>query len=611
MLRIIVLIMAATVCAAVSFAQVIPPDTLWTQTFGGGGFDEGRAAVRTEDGGYVITGSYTLASVSVFLIKTDSNGVLQWEKTYGGIGEDKGYDVRQTLDGGYIITGYTTQGANSADIYLIKTNSFGDSIWTRTYGTALEDKAFSVRQTLDGGYIITGYTTEELNGAEVYLLKTDNLGNCLWDTSFGGSMNDYGYCVETTPDSGFIVVGSKSFFLDSTDVYLAKVTAAGSPQWSSVIGGNGADVGKSVYPTSEGGYIITGYTSSGINDDPSDIYLIKTRSNGDTTWTKTFGGTEAEEGYSVVPTIEGGYIITGYTASGGTDSHQAIMISTNAQGNEIWTKYLGGLGNEGCYSVEQAEDGTYIAAGFTDSYGSGGSDAWMVRVNAHHDVLVELTPFNPPIIVPAAGGAFTFDITVTNNTSAVLSADVWTQIHLPGQFAVPVITVIGSNLPPGVPVVRTRIQNIPSYAPGGLYYYYIFTGTSPWMVENKDFFTFTKEGGDEGMMGNRADWLSGGEAFPGETAALSSAPDNHLLLSAYPNPFNAETILTFYIDEPGPINLTVFNTAGQSVIELADRYYSAGSHSIAFNGEGFSSGIYFAVLEARGGKITQKLLLVK
>jgi len=611
MLKIIIISLLTIIFIAVSFAQIIPPDTLWTQTFGGSGFDEGRSAVRTDDGGYVITGSYTLASVSIFLIKTDSNGVLQWEKTYGGIGEDKGHDVRQTLDGGYIITGYTTQGANSADIYLIKTNSSGDSLWTRTYGDALDQKAFSVRQTLDGGYIITRYTTDEVDGTDVYLMKTANLGNCLWDTSFGGSMNDYGYCVETTPDSGFIVVGSLFSFADSNEVYLAKFSASGVMNWDNIIGGAGADVGKSVYPTADGGYIITGYTSSGIADDPSDIYLIKTRSSGDTTWTKTFGGTEAEEGYAVVPTLEGGYIITGYTASGGTDSHQAIMISTDTWGNEIWTKYLGGLGNEGCYSIEQAEDGTYIAAGFTDSYGAGGSDAWMVRVNAHHDVLVELTPFNPPIIVPASGGNFTFDMTVTNNTAAVLNVDVWTQIHLPGQFAVPIITILETALPPGVPVVRTRVQNIPSFAPGGVYYYYIFTGAYPWVVENKDFFIFTKEGADGGIMGRQADWLCRGEPFPGENTIESLSPDNHLLLSAYPNPFNAETILTFNISEPGLINLSLFNTSGQSVLELADGYYSAGSHSIIFNGTDFSSGIYFAVLEARGGKTVQKLLLVK
>ena len=196
MKRIIAFILLLQPLPAVVHAQIIPPDTMWTFTFGEAGFDEGRAVVQTADGGYVITGSYTFVSSKVFLVKTDSSGTPIWERNYGGIGTDEGYDVRETSDGGFIIAGATTSyGAGMSDVYLIRTNSTGDTLWTRTFGTALNDKGFGVRPTIDGGYIITGYTTEEVDGAEVYLVKADSLGNLEWDYFFGGGMDDYGYSV--------------------------------------------------------------------------------------------------------------------------------------------------------------------------------------------------------------------------------------------------------------------------------------------------------------------------------------------------------------------------------------------------------------------------------
>ena len=612
MKRIIAFILLLQLFPAVVHAQIIPPDTMWTFTFGEAGFDEGRAVVQTADGGYVITGSYTFVSSKVFLVKTDSSGTPVWERNYGGIGTDEGYDVRETSDGGFIIAGATTSyGAGMSDVYLIRTNSTGDTLWTRTFGTALNDKGFGVRPTIDGGYIITGYTTEEVDGAEVYLVKADSLGNLEWDYFFGGGMDDYGYSVEETSDGGFIVTGSKASFIDSTNVYLLRTDPAGGMSWEQDYGAEGSDAGKGVIPTADGGYIITGYTASGITDDPSDIYLIKTDDRGDTLWTNTYGGDDADEGASIYPTVEGGYIITGYTASGGTDSYQAIMISVDAQGNEIWTKYLGGAGNEGCYSVKQADDGTYVVAGFTDSYGSGGSDAWMVRVNAHQDVLVGMNPLNPPLIVPAGGGEFQFEISLLNNTNGALSTDFWTQIYKPGQFVVPILNMPGLNLGPGIPVVRERNQNIPAYAPGGEYIYYGFCGTYPWVVDNRDQFTFIKQGADHGGPGDPADWICGGEKFAGETSSEAVVPSAYRMITASPNPFNNETTISFSLPGDSEISLVIYNLEGREITELAGGYYPAGIHTIGFDAGGLSSGIYFAVLQSDNTTNTLKLLLLK
>ena len=215
-----------------------------------------------------------------------------WEKTFGIILNNYGSSVQQTTDGGYIIVGSTCTDSNSVshfyDVYLIKTDGSGIEQWHKTFGGFSAEGGDDVKQTADGGYIITGSTASFGNGGyDVYLIKTNSNGDSLWTKTFGGIEFDVGYSVQQTTDGGYIITGwTESFGVDGKDVYLIKTNSNGSQQWTKTFDGTwvwGDDVGRSVQQTTDGGYIITGYTE--FDWSCSNVYLIKTDGSGNVTST--------------------------------------------------------------------------------------------------------------------------------------------------------------------------------------------------------------------------------------------------------------------------------------------------------------------------------------
>ena len=355
------------------------------KTYGGMSYDYGYSVQQASDGGYIVVGttySFGWCDGDVYLIKTDMNGDQVWTKTFGGDDEDAGNSVQQTSDGGYIITGYTGSfGAGFFDVYLIKTDMNGNHVWTKTFGGAGSDFGYSVQQTLDSGYIITGTTDSPSSNADVYLIKTDINGDTIWTKCFGGTNIDHGYSVKQTSDGGYIIAGTTySSGAGETDVYLIKTDANGNQVWSKTFGGTSVDWGYSVQQTSDGGYIIVGFTES-FCAGGSDVYLIKTNPNGDTVWTKTIAGNAAEEGCAVRQTSDGGYIICGYTDAFSANQGDIFLIKTDINGNQVWTKTYGGANTEQGNSVQQTTDDGYIIAGTTFSFGNGGSDVYLIKTD--------------------------------------------------------------------------------------------------------------------------------------------------------------------------------------------------------------------------------------
>ncbi|MDA3833377.1 MAG: right-handed parallel beta-helix repeat-containing protein, partial [Spirochaetales bacterium] len=243
---------------------------------------------------------------------------ITFERWYGGGEDDCGNSVQQTKDGGYIVAGYTNSyGAGDRDFYLIKTNSYGDTLWTKTYGGGNSDYGSSVQQTSDGGYIIGGstysYGPNTPSYANFYLVKANSSGYTLWTRNYnGGSNNDRCYSVQQTNDGSYILAGySWGYLYGYDDVFLVKTDSIGNALWKKAYGGSINDEGNSVKQTTDGGYIITGRRDCPIWTSGGDVYLIKTDSLGNSLWTKTYGGDFMDYGNSVQQTSDGGFIIAG------------------------------------------------------------------------------------------------------------------------------------------------------------------------------------------------------------------------------------------------------------------------------------------------------------
>jgi len=358
----------------------------WTRTYGGDNYDDGFSVQQTSDGGYIITGStssYGTGNADVWLIRTDPAGDTLWTKTFGGTEYDGGASVQQTSDGGYIIAAWTYSfGAGGCDVWLIKTDASGNQSWAKTFGGTSGGHCYSVQQTADGGYIVAGSTVSEgPTWVDVWLIKTDAVGDTLWTKTFGGEGADDGYSVQQTSDGGYIVAG----YYNLRDAWLIKTDADGDTLWTRTFGGFESSVGNSVQQTSDGGYIIAGNAQQPEGSGGFDILLIKTDASGNQVWSRTYGASYVDIGWSAQQTTDGGYIITGSTWPRGDDD--VWLIKTNASGDTVWTRTFGWAGEDEGRSVQQTSDGGYVVTGSAWPPGAGNGEVWLIKTDANGDTI--------------------------------------------------------------------------------------------------------------------------------------------------------------------------------------------------------------------------------
>lgn len=384
-------------------AAISAPNVEWSKTFGGPEEEGGYSVQQTTDGGYVIAGVRTYADMSedVLLIKIDSSGNKLWENVFGESRIEEANSVQQTLDGGYIIAGTTNSfGAGESDVWLVKTDSLGNKLWDKTFGGSGHDLGYSVQQTLDGGYVIAGMTSSYSGGQCSWLIKTDSSGNKLWDKTFGASGIDWATSVQQTRDGGYIITGftrgQSGELGDEIDVSLIKTDANGNNGWYKVFSGLYGEAAYSVDATQDGGYVIGGYIQ---RPSGADAWLIKTDANGSEQWNRVLIGSGCGcWGYSAKQTNDGGYIFVGQTLNCDTRLEDAWILKTYANGTTQWEEVLGGAYADGLYSVEQTQDSGYVVAGVNHSYGSGDGNVWVVKLASEAGT----TPKPPTLVSPGS-----------------------------------------------------------------------------------------------------------------------------------------------------------------------------------------------------------------
>jgi hypothetical protein len=308
-----------------------------------------------------------------------------FQKVYGGTAMDNGNSVRKTSDNGYIIVGTTTSfGSGGQDVLVIKINQYGDTTWTKTYGGTDNEYGFCVQQTTDGGYIVSGYTTSFADVAgDMYLIKLNVAGDTTWTRTYGGNGYEWGAFVQQTTDGGYIVAGqTPAYGAGGFDAYFIKLNAAGDISWTKTYGGSGLEIGSAVQQTSDGGYILSGQIDT-YGAGFGDFYLVKTDASGNVVWTKAYGNDTEEAGVTVKQTTDGGFIIGGTSESTVSLGKDMCLIKTNSTGDTLWAKTYGGPFTDECFEVIQTTDGGYMMCGHSFSFSTAGDyDVYIVKTDS-------------------------------------------------------------------------------------------------------------------------------------------------------------------------------------------------------------------------------------
>ncbi len=252
--------------------------------------------------------------------------------------------------------------------------------WNKTYGGTSTDFGESVVQTSDGGYALAGSTNSYGAGSsDFWLIKTDSVGTMQWNKTYGGTGSDYASSVVQTSDGGYAMIGrTGSYGAGLRDFWLVKADGAGNMQWNKTYGGTSADDGESVVQTGDGGYALAGSTNS-YGAGSLDSWLIKTDSAGNMQWNKTYGGASGDVAVSVVQSVDGGYALAGYTRSYGAGGADFWLVKADSFGNTQWNRTYGGTGDDQARSMVQTLDGGYALAGFT---GGLDVDFWLVKTDS-------------------------------------------------------------------------------------------------------------------------------------------------------------------------------------------------------------------------------------
>ncbi len=577
-------------------------DTIWTNTYADG---KGWALTLTSDGGFVIGGS---AWGNLYLLKADGQGDMLWMKRYGGrCGPGS---VRETSDGGFIVAGYKFYPEDySSDLFLMKTDAEGDSLWSRVIDVDAEDGLSSVQETSDGGFIATGWVGEEgpigdLRGSfggihNVYLLKTDSNGDTLWTRIYGGQIGGEGQCVRELPDGDYLVAGH-------TGIFIGPINLLGRASMN--------------------------------------VYLIRTDMNGDTLWTREYGGPDRDGGYGMDLTMDGGCILAGFTESFGAVGSDFFVLKTqpflepnplitsiddvpNDEGRQVRISWYASMhdnphdaGPVTGYSVWRRIDADEL-----------GESLW--RCSPEHRLLTYPPGSWDYVVTVPARCEDTYNCVVPTLCDSTLRGMCWSV------FFVSAMTGEPSEYFDSDPDSGYSVDNTPPGPPEGLRF--ISPTELAWdECEAGDFDHFSVYGSNGEVLDGSARLiertacttcdvmeefftyyhltasdLAGNEGEP-STIACSAGISEYALFQNRPNPFVEATVVRFDLPESGRVNLSIFDVSGRRVRTMVRETLPAGRHSVEWvgnddSGSRVSPGIYVVRIDCGAFTDTKKALLLR
>lgn len=483
--------------------------------------------------------SYGGADWDFYIVKLNSSGTFQWNKTFGGTNTEYATSIIQTTDGGYAVAGYTmSYGAGQRDFYVLKLNNSGNFQWSKTIGGTNYDEASSIVQTTDGGYVIAGRTQSFGANGDMYIVKLDANGNLQWNKTIGGTSYDFGCSIIQTTGGGYAVCGYTISFgtTGGFNFYIAKLDAGGNLLWSCTIGGSTGAGLNSIIQTADGGYAVAGVIQS-FGAGGYDMYIVKIDSVGMLQWRRTLGGTGddgAFGGSTIIQTTDGGYTVVGDTRSFGAGGSDIYIVKLNGSGTLQWSKTVGGTGYEDASSIIRTTDGGYVAAGRTNSFGAGNYDFYIVKFDSSWNTCGNI--FSPSSI-SGTGGNLVSQASLTSSPIPLTSSPT------------PTTLTLGT-----LTIICTFVDIHPIY---------------------------------------------------------NEIPSQFSLSQNYPNPFNPTTHFEFQIASFGLVKLTIYDILGREIATLVNDQLQPGTYEVAWDASNYPSGVYYYKLKADDFSETKKMILMK
>jgi hypothetical protein len=627
------LILALCISFSIASAQTAP-EIQWQNTIGGNSEDMLFSVTQTTDGGYLL-GGYSYSGISgdktetsqggsdYWVVKLDGSGNIEWQKTIGGSDWDQLRSVIQTTDGGYLLGGMSASGISGdktqasqggSDYWVVKLDGSGNIEWQNTIGGNSSDYLYSVIQADDSGYLLGGYSfsgisgdkTEESQGGywDYWVVKLDGSGNIEWQNTIGGNASDVLRSVIQTDDGGYLLGGDSDSGIsgDKTeasqgvnDYWVVKLDGSGDIEWQNTIGGSFYDILYSVIKTTDGGYLLGGNSWSGISGDKTeanqgyyDYWVVKLDGSGNLEWQNTIGGDKEDLLYSVIQTIDGGYLLGGYSFSGisGDKTEANIqpdysdfwVMKLDGSGNIEWQNTIGGNSDDIPFSVIKTTDGGYLLGGTSGSgisgdkteASQGSADYWVVKLFADDVCLQPLSLFVTDIsesvvrlewdAVPGVLG-YKVRYKATGTTQ-------WTNIQ----------SIDNDKTLKGLSASTEyvwQVKSICSMSP---------IVSSEW--SEKQFFT----------TGSLRSGALEDVSFPIE-------------VDVYPNPFMVSTTISFLLEQDSHVTVELFDMAGSVVHTLVHEELQSGSHEFTFDRAKLPAGMYLLKMQTPSFVKTQSIII--